>query len=789
METIHFIISFIFGFFIFFLSTLIFNSHFYSYKKKKIKNDILITEKSASTLLCFIFYMIICLYNFLNENNGDYTVENKLSKIQLIIFNIFISMFFSFRLFMSFEFYLTYKRPNYIFNSIIYNYKSYLRYEIILFIITLSSNVFFLFSEDIYTEKKQYKDIPFFLFDKYKWIIFLLFSFISLSLYLKTMNLVRSLSFKTKNKFIKICKKNIFLSLIYLIFSILHGITISLYEINNINTKYLIIYHHISSYSSLILILIDQSIELYYLSISKFCQYKLRKTLVYFIRQFFQKDNTIISGNKNLPDNSIINDVSDFSYETSNLSENLIAFAGDEELIECYKNGYIFEDYFFDYYEEILNISLVSIFNIYQTSQFSQRAQSRNLREAFNISNTLSMSKSKTSGKFSLSQIAPNKYVFKKNDFEEYNGFLFNKNKIINDPYFDIKVTASVFHVPNIIEVLNFRNLNVEFITNSLLSHLNNKIKDDYFFQSLICSNVQEEYFNSLKNLSIKTKDKEFQIDIFQTESISIDLDSILENYYVYISNTTNTFLPILLGTFIIKINNFSSMLFLISRNSLVENIQKDTFSFWQLVRFEEKKVSSLTSSQSLNKSYIVKNDPIFERNYEIETKLDDENINKIHLKNYFDFFDILKNDLDCLKKMKLKKFHLLMMYYEYENTQKHESKGKLVIKKKGSNEAEIINIGSHKSLSPLHFSLSLNNEDLISNNNEKPDNNILELGNNINICSYDGTFHHFNCLCYFMFQNLFEIKKNNLLSKVYDNFYNNLKNYFSEFVQIKNDV
>jgi hypothetical protein len=222
-------------------------------------------------------------------------------------------------------------------------------------------------------------------------------------------------------------------------------------------------------------------------------------------------------------------------------------------------------------------------------------------------------------------------------------------------------------------------------------------------------------------------------------------------------------------------------MLFLISRNSLVENIQKDTFSFWQLVRFEEKKVSSLTSSQSLNKSYIVKNDPIFERNYEIETKLDDENINKIHLKNYFDFFDILKNDLDCLKKMKLKKFHLLMMYYEYENTQKHESKGKLVIKKKGSNEAEIINIGSHKSLSPLYFSLSLNNEDLISNNNEKTDNNILELGNNINICSYDGTFHHFNCLCYFMFQNLFEIKKNNLLSKVYDNFYNNLKNYFSE--------
>ena len=31
------------------------------------------------------------------------------------------------------------------------------------------------------------------------------------------------------------------------------------------------------------------------------------------------------------------------------------------------------------------------------------------------------------------------------------------------------------------------------------------------------------------------------------------------------------------------------------------------------------------------------------------------------------------------------------------------------------------------------------------------------DFSNKINISSFDGTFHHFNCLCYFMFENLFD--------------------------------
>ena len=122
----------------------------------------------------------------------------------------------------------------------------------------------------------------------------------------------------------------------------------------------------------------------------------------------------------------------------SSISLDSITISGDEELIECYKNGYIFEDYIFDFYEQILNISLISIDKIYQTSRFSERAQTRNLREAFNISGTLSSNKSKSnSNNFLFNKIDSKNYQFYKNqnkdDFKDFNSVLFDTESIIND--------------------------------------------------------------------------------------------------------------------------------------------------------------------------------------------------------------------------------------------------------------------------------------------------------------------------------------------------------------------
>ena len=780
MEFIHSCISFTLCLLIFILSIMFFQS--FLHKKKKIKEDILIIEKSIFTFLCFFIYFIFVFYKLLNDEE-DNNLEKKLDNIQLNIFNIYIIQFFCFRLFISLEYYLSYKIPNHLFNSIIYNYKLNLWYEIILILCIFS----YIFLEKDYSSN----NIPFYLFDNYKWILFLMISFISLTLYLMTLNLIRTINFKSKIKLIKLCKKNILLSLIYLLYSIFHGLIISssiLFKTDK--------YYNVSSYISLLLILIDYLLELYFLSLSKFTQYKLKTSLIHQIRKLFINDNNDNNNINNILDsNSLFNDLN-YSENSSSKTYTLInPNEGDEELVECFNNGFFIEDYSIDYCDQILNICLISIFNIYQSKKFSKRAQTRNLREAFNISNTLSNTKSNSNFYHPSNTIKSDNFIFIKsknrNDFNDFNDFLFLDNDNI-DSYSYLNVKISAFNISNIIEVLNFRNINIDFISNSLIEHLNirNKFKDFSLFKSLICSNIKEDYFNSLNNLTLKTYNKEYQIDIVDMNKMSNDLDSQLERYFIHISNTTNTFLPIILGVFLIKINNFKPLLFIISKNSLVENIQNDTFSYWQFIRFNKNKVSSITSSQSINKSYIVKNDPIFERSYEIENKKDNININKIILKNYNEFYDIISKDLDCINKMNINNFNLLMMYYEYENELKYEKKGNIKIKKNLNNEAEIINIGSindsKKSTFNIPFGSNEDDYDLLYNKINQPNNNnFIELNNTINICSFDGIFHHFNCLCYFMFDNIFVLKKS-FFSYFYNNNSNNflihLKDYFADY-------
>ena len=803
------------------ISVFFFYAYFSSYKKKKIKKNYLIVEKSSFTFLGFLFYMINCLYYILNYTNNNDNVSSEakiISLIQLHCYNIFIPAFFIIRLFMSLEFFLTFKRPNHIFNSIIYNYKNKLYYEVIILIISLGTyfiDLKYRNNIDIIIGENNLYLSPFYLFDFYKWSILSISSFISFSLYLNTFKLIKNFVFKTQNKLLIICKKNIFLSFLYITYSIIQGIGLSITKITqkSNSTKNYDNFNLISSISSLILILFDYIIEFYYLSISKFSQYKLRNTLIGIIGKKLRKEETNID---NIPIGKESYSLSFTSFSSSfstEKSDSLIAVPGDEDLITCYNNGFIFEDYIFDYYDTIINISLISIYNIYQTSQFSKRAQTRNIRKAFDISNSLSVS-GIPNGNFSSNLIHENTYNFKmnskKNDFKKFEHvFNFQNDYDFNQSFSYLNVDISVFKISNIIEILNSRNLNLDNVINSIIFHMYNK--DKKVIESLICSNIQDKYFQYLNNMCLKTRDKEYQIDIFHTKmnNFNESFDNLLERYFFHIVSNSSSFLPIILGVFKIKINNFTPLLMIITKNSLIENCQKDTYSFWQLVRFNNnKKVISLSSSQNMNESLIVQNDPIFERTYEVETKKDDPNLNKIILKNYDEFIDILNKDLQCLKLFKVYHFKLLMMYYEYENTQKHEKGGKITIKKKGS-KAEIITFDAIPEVNESQ-SFTIPNDDILdgdnfiinndngndggdSNNKNNFNNNINNIddafddfSNKINISSFDGTFHHFNCLCYFMFENLFDTNSFFQKDNFYDEYSKNIMNHFVSFLQIK---
>ena len=51
-------------------------------------------------------------------------------------------------------------------------------------------------------------------------------------------------------------------------------------------------------------------------------------------------------------------------------------------------------------------------------------------------------------------------------------------------------------------------------------------------------------------------------------------------------------------------------------------------------------------------------------------------------MKNYHEFEETILSDLEFLRQCSSENFDLLLMYYEYENTQKHEKQGAIKIKK-----------------------------------------------------------------------------------------------------------
>ena len=132
-------------------------------------------------------------------------------------------------------------------------------------------------------------------------------------------------------------------------------------------------------------------------------------------------------------------------------------------------------------------------------------------------------------------------------------------------------------------------------------------------------------------------------------------------------------------------------MLIFISRNTLVYNVPRNFFTYWQLLRFNKQKPTKIATSQ-YGRGTLVTEDALFERLYASDVKKDKE-MNKVMLNNYQEFKEIIENDIDFLKTNNLLHVNLLMMYFEYENTQKHEKEGAVKIRKTDDNVAEIINV------------------------------------------------------------------------------------------------
>jgi hypothetical protein len=224
----------------------------------------------------------------------------------------------------------------------------------------------------------------------------------------------------------------------------------------------------------------------------------------------------------------------------------------------------------------------------------------------------------------------------------------FDKNTNYKDKF---TVDIKYFYYNTFCSIIKNKNINLSDLTKSLLSH-----NSDFPF--LICKNSKNEYFKSMKTLNLKTNDRKYTIEIFPNVLNDDSKNLILEEYLAYITSKSNTFLPILIGAFKISINNLNPFTIFISRNSIMENVPKELFNYWQLMRYIPKKeiFEKIAISEGISKIKLI---DLFSSMFQIK------------IKNYLNFTSILTDDVYFLQKIGNKHYNLLIMFCDFEKNYK----------------------------------------------------------------------------------------------------------------------
>ena len=211
------LIHFIGGSVMTFFSILFFFAYFSS-KKRKIKEDVLICERSLMMFVIVGFYVFKIIVSFFESDSRN----TPMMKISCLLFNYCLFALTLVRLCHSFENYLTFSRPNHFLNSLIYSYSSKPYYE--LFICALTGLYIAgtqIFESPKVKDKINFEDIEknfnitFFIPFSYSWLAFyapLIPTFIFGFLEKKRVN---SLSFKSKEKLISVVNKELLITFIY----------------------------------------------------------------------------------------------------------------------------------------------------------------------------------------------------------------------------------------------------------------------------------------------------------------------------------------------------------------------------------------------------------------------------------------------------------------------------------------------------------------------------------------------------------------------------------------------
>ena len=836
-------LDFVFGIIIIFLTIIIF-SPINKYKKYKVKEEQLFLQK---TLITTIFFGLFIIFNLVSLFSQDlkkyfYIVSN-------LMFNTFLILIIFYNFMMTLEIYRTYKNPVHYFNRLFRQYKLNYLQEFIIFILCLISLIIdFAISyankdNSIFKENKDDEELQIsylILINDWKTFVILLLVIICIIYYCKLKSIINNFYFNNSDKLLNVINKrsmNFFLYLIYGLFYLFPLFSKALNDKSGFSSTF----KFFATIFFYIVIIDDFMIHISEIASSKFCEYTLKRTLLgYFCSCFYKPEKNKKGSKALLVSDSSLNDKTETTFQ-NNISGSSFELVShnikDKELINVYKNNIFIEDYFLGYFDQILNIISSSLYQAYNSKYFSTQANEKNLTSKLKIEDISAIGGNMKDT--SVSAIGTKTVVNAKNevgedtikfdirkniendDLKRFQDVLENKFKVKNHNNF-LNIRVNSFLTPRCVESIYDQKIKGRNIASSLLSHMilsniaknKNPENPNSTFWSLLASNGKEQYFTKMKNTSIKTYDKNFTLDIFDTDDGEINymekgtnssLAQLLDQYFTYIhaKGVNGTFIPSLVGVFKIKINQFQTLLVLVTKNSLVDNVPRNHFSYWQLLRILKGKPQKVASSQFNLGNSLVKDDPIFERPFQIQNIRENPNYNKIAFKNFNDFQNIINSDIEFLRQVRAKNFDLLLMYYQFENTQKHEKQGAISIKQtnkgtefveesipQGFLEEEMgtpIEKANKGSFDGDFLSLKggfLDDENFGADFNMKNMMNALDNSDKNIINGFDGLFDNFNCICFFTFENVFDIRSRDSLS---DGYYNNFKsNILSNFTEYK---
>ena len=370
------------------------------YKKLKSKEDQLFLQKTLLTTIFFASTLLISVLDLLSFISDSII----LFLVELFLFNAYVTDIILYNYFLAYELYSTYVNPVHYFNRLFKQNKYNYLYEIIIFIVSililLIDVVLYIFGiynikkDNIKTDAKN-DDIYYYcnnsslfiIISKWKPILIILISFISLILCMKTKSKIKKFCFKNEEKLYNLISKRQMSNALYLVYGLFYllptCVKLELTEFYNI----------FGSIFFLIIICQDFMIHISNIASTKFCEYRLKKTLLgYFCSCFVKKANY---SNKTTPivNENSINDqvgITSFQNETTTALDINTNNPNDKELVSIFKNSIFLEDYFLNYFDQILNIISSSIFYVYSSKYFSSEANELRLSNNIKIGEDVS---------------------------------------------------------------------------------------------------------------------------------------------------------------------------------------------------------------------------------------------------------------------------------------------------------------------------------------------------------------------------------------------------------------